>query len=113
MVYHAKKRCIVIGYPEADEAPRNFFCLKSEETFEIVFDRFLLFLEKLFIAVNHEVLKNLPAKADSEPLPVLWYNHLLQDGNRNRREIYKEVATKASEVSHSFTNITLMILIVE
>jgi hypothetical protein len=39
----------IIGYPEADEAPRNFFRPRSGETFDDVFDRFLLFLEKLFL----------------------------------------------------------------
>jgi hypothetical protein len=92
---------VVVGYPEADQAPRDYFRLKADETFDSLFDRCLLFLEKLFIAVNHEV-KYLPTQAG--PLPVLWYNHLLQDGNRNRQTIYKEVVA-TTEASHSLISI--------
>ncbi|KAM6494873.1 hypothetical protein JOM56_009496 [Amanita muscaria] len=74
------------GYPEADEAPSKFFLLRTEETFNDMFDRSLLFLENLFSIVNREVQK-LPIEADS--LPLQWYKYLIQDGNRLR--IYKEV----------------------
>jgi hypothetical protein len=89
----------IIGYPEADEAPRNFFRLRNGDDYNTVFDRFLLFLEKLFIAVKCEVEK-LPTQADT-PLPVLWYNRLLQGGDQTTRQnIYEEVvtATEASRV---------------
>ena len=94
----------VIGYPEADEAPRNFFRPRSEETYDTLFDRFLFFLEKLFIAVRSEVLEKIPTQVDT-PLPVLWYNHLLQDGGKTRRRIYEEVVTttEASHISISMT----------
>ena len=60
----------IIGYsyPEADEAPRNFFRLRSGETFDTVFDQFLLFLEKLFIAVRCELQEKFPMQVDT-PLP--------------------------------------------
>ncbi|KAM6494977.1 hypothetical protein JOM56_009600 [Amanita muscaria] len=85
------KRFSFRRYPEPDEAPRDYFRLKVDETFDSLFDRSLLFLEKLFIAVNLEV-KKLPTHGD--PLLILWYNHLLEDGNRNRQEIYKRVVAE-------------------
>ncbi|KAM6494880.1 hypothetical protein JOM56_009503 [Amanita muscaria] len=79
---------------QADEAPSKFFLLRTEETFNDIFNRSLLFLENLFSIVNREVQK-LPIEADS--LPLQWYKYLIQDGKRNRLRIYKEVvnATEA------------------
>ena len=96
----------IIGYPEADEAPRNFFRLRTGETFDTVFDRFLLFLEKLFIAVRREVQEKFPKQVDTS-LSHLWYNHLLQD----RERIYKEVDT-TTEASYDSMSMALMKLIV-
>jgi hypothetical protein len=96
----------IIGYPDADEAPRNFFRLRDDDNYDTVFDRFLLFLEKLFIVVKRE-LEKLPTV--DTPLPVLWYDHLLNQ--TIRRKIYKEVVT-ATEASLDFMSMTLMKLIV-
>ena len=60
----------IIGYPLADEAPRDFFCCRYGEKSDAIYDRLLLFLEKLFIIVRDEV-KKLPTEVDT-PLPVLW-----------------------------------------
>ena len=95
-----------IGYPEADEAPRGFFGLRFGETFNTVFDRFLLFLEKLFIAVRREVQEKFPKQVDT-PLPDLWYNHLLQD----RERIYEKVVT-TTEASHDSMSVASKKLIV-
>ena len=89
------------GYPKADAAPRDFFRLKHGDDFNTVFDRSLLFLEKLFTIVEIE-MKKLSKKADGT-LPLLWYNHLsLQDGDKtNRQKLYEEVVN-VTEASHDF-----------
>ena len=84
----------------------RFLCLRSEETFDTVFDRFLLFLEKFFIAVKCEVLEKFPTRVDT-PLPALWYNHLLRDGDQTRWRIYKEVIT-TTEASHDSMSMVSM-----
>jgi hypothetical protein len=95
----------IIGYPEADEKPRDFFRLRHEDNYNTVFDRFLLFFEKLFIAVKCEVEK-LPTV--DAPLPVLWYDHLL---NQTTRQNYEEVVT-ATKASLDSMSMALMKLIV-
>lgn len=97
----------IIGYPEPDEAPRNFFRLKNGEDFEIVFDRVLLFLEQLFIAVKSEVEKL--SKKGKIPLPKLWYDNLLE--KNNRQNLYLNVVA-ATEVSHNLMSMAVMKLIV-
>ena len=88
------------GYPEADAEPRNFFRLRYSDDFNTVFDRFLLFLEKLFIVVKREV-DTLPTKAD-DTLPLLWYNHLsLQDGDKTTRQKLYEEVVDMTEASHN------------
>ena len=93
-----KEHCvdIIIGYPEPDKVPRDFFRLRNGENFDTVFDRFLLFLESLFIAMKGEVEK-LPTQVDTF-LPILWYNHL--GDRKTRQKIYEEVvvATEASRI---------------
>ena len=69
-----------------DIAPRRFFHITAEETFDDFFDRCLLFFEKLFLAVTDEIGK-LPNAEGT--LPQQWRNYLLKDGNRER--IYGEV----------------------
>jgi hypothetical protein len=86
----------MIGYPEADEAPSKFFLLKTDEAFDDVFDRSLLFLKKLFIVVNREV-KFFPLRR-------------IQDGKRNRRRIYKKVVNK-SEVNHKLSLIGIVLIL--
>ena len=87
----------IIGYPLADEAPRDFFCCRHGDNYDTIYDRLLLFLEKLFIVVSDEV-KKLPTQVDT-PLPVLWYNHLLEGDGQTRRRIYEKVVT-TTEASH-------------
>ena len=76
----------------ADIVPRRFFQIRTNETFEIFFDRCLLFFEKLFVAVTAEV-QHLPTT--NETLPRQWHGHL-KNGNRER--LYTKVVT-TTEVS--------------
>ena len=94
----------IIGYPLADEAPRDFFRYRgyNGEDFDAVSDRFLLFFEKLFIAIRHEVEK-LPTQVDI-PLPVLWYNHLLEGDGQTRKRIYEKVVTTTEASYNSMNN---------
>jgi hypothetical protein len=82
------------GYPKADIAPQQFFQICAYETFELYFDRCLLFFKKLFVAVTAEI-EQLPNT--NETLPCQWHGHLLN--NRNREWLYASVVT-AVEVSH-------------
>jgi hypothetical protein len=89
------------GYPEADAAPRNFFRLRHGDVFDTVYDRFLLFLEKLFIVVKDEVDK-LASKAN-ESLPLMWYKHLSQQkGDQTHRQKLYEQVVNVTEASHDF-----------
>jgi hypothetical protein len=69
--------------------PRDFFRLQDEENYDAVFDRSLLFLEKLFIAVKHKVEK-LP-RQENTSLPLLLYDHL---GDRNTRQKFMRRLSK-------------------
>lgn len=81
----------------------------KKDTVETVFDRFLLFFEKLFITVKCEVEK-LPTQVDT-PLPYLWYIHLLQvDDQKNRQNIYEKVV-QATEASYDSMSMELLKLI--
>jgi hypothetical protein len=82
----------------------------KRQTFDTVFDLFLLFLEKLFFAVRCEVLEKFTTQVDT-PLPVLWYNQLLQDVDQTRQRIYEEVVT-TTEASHDSMSMALTRLIV-
>ena len=92
----------IIGYPLADGAPRNFFRCKDGEVYDAVYDRLLLFLEKLFIIVRDEV-KKLPTQVDT-PLSVLWYNHLLEGDGQTRQRIYEKVVTTTEASLYSMSN---------
>ena len=81
------------GYPKADIAPRRFFQIRANETFDLFYDRCLLFFEKLFGAVTVEI-QQLPNT--NETLPRQWHDHLLKNGNRER--FYASVVT-TTEVS--------------
>lgn len=87
--------------------PRDFFRLRNGENFDTVFDRFLLFLESLFIAVKCEVEK-LPTQVDTV-LPILWYNHL--GDRKTRQRIYEEVVV-ATEASHVLAGMAFKKLII-
>lgn len=91
----------------ADKAPRR---LRHGEDFNTVFDRFLSFLKKLFIAVKCAVEKLL-TQVDASSLPLLWYNHL---GDREtRQKIYEpEEVVEATEASHDLMSIAFKKLIV-
>jgi hypothetical protein len=84
---------VVAGYPKADIAPRQFFQIRANETFDLFFDRCLLFFEQLFTAVAAEI-QQLPDA--NETLPRQWHEHLLKNGNRER--LYASVVT-ITEVS--------------
>ena len=60
--------------------------------------------------MRSELLDKFTMQVDA-PLPVLWYNHLLQDGDQTRQKIYEEVVI-TTEASHGSTSMALMKLIV-
>ena len=73
------------------------FTVGYGEKSDAIYDRLFLFLEKLFIVIRDEV-KKLPTEVDI-PLPVLWYNHLLEGDGQTRQRIYEKVVT-TTEASH-------------
>lgn len=84
----------IAGYPMADIVPRQFFKIQVHETFELFFDRCLLFFEKLFNAVTAEIQKLKVKKSQS--LPRRWYSHLREKDNRERLYAAADATTRVS-----------------
>jgi hypothetical protein len=59
--------------------------------------------------VRCEVLEKIPTQVVT-PLPVLWYNHLLQGGDQTQQRIYEEVVT-TTEASHDSMSMALKLIV--